>query len=295
MKRNMKKLTALLLVLTMALTLCACGGPKTPEEVMEKAAENLGKVKSMSYVMDMEIEMAIMGQPMEMKMTMDTDAVMEPLATAAKVTMSMAGTEMQMEVYGDVVDGKAYSYAGTDSGNGEMTWIRTEAESLEAEGLNGRDSVIHYMGMIGGLTEGEEETVASVTATRYDGVITQEYFEEVLSSNEMLGDMLSSVVGGDGLSVEELTENIGEMPISIWIDKERWLPVKYELDMTAMMESLMTTVIEEALAGLGEDAEMPEDFFTMEVVSASMVIDGYDNVEAIEIPEEARNAELVEQ
>lgn len=34
--------------------------------------------------------------------------------------------------------------------------------------------------------------------------------------------------------------DLGDLPISVWVEKESNLPVKYEMDMTAIMQSIMT-------------------------------------------------------
>ena len=79
----------------------------------------------------------------------------------------------------------------------------------------------------------------------------------------------------------EDTEALSDVPISIWIDKEAMLPVKYEMDMTEMMQSLMAQV----------SAAVSMEYPTVSGMKISMTIGGIDTVEAITIPDEARNAE----
>ena len=72
------------------------------------------------------------------------------------------------------------------------------------------------------------------------------------------------------------------MPITIWIDGEKLLPVKYYFDMTNMMSALMKN--------MGTD----EEGLAIDKVILSMVLTGFDNVDAIDIPQEAREAEELE-
>ena len=128
------------------------------------------------------------------------------------------------------------------------------------------------------------ETGDGVEATRYDGVITKEHLQEVLKNTGVLDDL------GDAMdlkkSLEDAAENtagLGDIPISIWIDKAAMLPVRYEMDMTEMMQKLMA----QALSAVSAEYPMVSQ------VKVSMTIGGIDTVEAITIPDEARNAQPV--
>ena len=65
------------------------------------------------------------------------------------------------------------------------------------------------------------------------------------------------------------------------MEKESNLPVKYEMDMTAMIQSIMNKTME--AAGSTETV-------TMESVYMTMLIHDIDNVESIEVPQEALDA-----
>ena len=65
------------------------------------------------------------------------------------------------------------------------------------------------------------------------------------------------------------------------IEKESNLPVKYEMDMTAIMQSIMTKTMEAADS---------TETITVESVYMTMLIHGIDNVESIEVPQEALDA-----
>ena len=68
----------------------------------------------------------------------------------------------------------------------------------------------------------------------------------------------------------------------LWVDGERLLPVKYDFDMTDMVSAMMSNM------GAAEAS------LSIDKVTVSITFTGYDNVDEIEIPQEARNAEELE-
>lgn len=66
------------------------------------------------------------------------------------------------------------------------------------------------------------------------------------------------------------------------MDGERLLPVKYDFDMTDMVSAMMSNM------GAAEVS------LSIDKVTVSITFTGYDNVDEIEIPQEARNAEELE-
>ena len=92
--------------------------------------------------------------------------------------------------------------------------------------------------------ENGTETIEGKETVRYDGVITNECFNEVFTSTGVL-DQFSSL-GVDAETAQSMLTDLGDLPISVWVEKESNLPVKYEMDMTAIMQSIMTKTMEAA-------------------------------------------------
>ena len=124
------------------------------------------------------------------------------------------------------------------------------------------------------------ETINGVETTRYEGVLSEEYFKQVLDESGVLSQIgLSSDIDEDTL--KELFTDIGSMPIMIWVDTEAEtvMPVQYAFDMTSMMQSIIKKLGGDAMANV-----------TVEKVYMRMTITGTDNVDSITIPEEAKNS-----
>ena len=115
---------------------------------------------------------------------------------------------------------------------------------------------------------------------RYEGVLSEEYFQQVLDESGVLSQIgLSSDIDED--TRKELFTDIGSVPITIWVDTEAEtvMPVQYAFDMTSMMQSIIKKLGDDAMANV-----------TVEKVYMRMTITGTDNVDSITIPEEAKNS-----
>lgn len=124
------------------------------------------------------------------------------------------------------------------------------------------------------------ETINGVETTRYEGVLSEEYFQQVLDESGVLSQIgLSSDIDED--TRKELFTDIGSVPITIWVDTEAEtvMPVQYAFDMTSMMQSIIKKLGDDAMANV-----------TVEKVYMRMTITGTDNVDSITIPEEAKNS-----
>ena len=79
-----------------------------------------------------------------------------------------------------------------------------------------------------------------------------------------------------------MLDGIGELPINLWIDEATLYPVKYEMDMTEVMNTLMTNMV----ASMGEQAEG----LTMSIpkMVISMTCKNFNAATDFEIPEEAK-------
>ncbi len=75
------------------------------------------------------------------------------------------------------------------------------------------------------------------------------------------------------------------MPCSLWLDETTWQPVKMELDLTGMVESI--------LRQLAEDPSYPSELvkgISVTGVHSTMTFTSYDGIDEIEIPQEVLEA-----
>ena len=285
MNRHSKKnrLAALLLALAICLTLSACDSgaakaPETMEEIMEKAQENMEAAESISYEMIMNIGMAVEGKTFQMSMLGKGEMIQDPMLLKMDININLGGFgSMDTILYAAMEDGQYMTYTGADMGSG-LVWQKQAVTSKDELAQYNVTAMSLYMEQAVNYQENGTEMITGVEVTRYDGMIPNEYMNEVMLQTGMLEQFDS--LGMPAEDIQALFSDLGEIPISVWINKENCLLVKCEIDMTEVVQKLMVRLME-AVEG-GEEVEMA---FTK--VAISMVITGVNNVESIEIPAEA--------
>ena len=276
-----RKLLALLLVFCMVFALAACGNKDMSDaDVMKQATENMNALKSMTAETSMEMVFSMGEDSMTMTSEMTQRVINDPISMEIVMNMVMGfggeTQEMESTVYAEADGDNLITYTQM-----EGDWYKMTQPGLEAlEEYDTTKAMGTYLEAIQNFKKTGTEDVAGVKADKYEGVITEDYFQTVLEESGL--DEQFGFDGEDSATLKELFEGIGEMPITIWIDGEKLLPVKYYFDMTNMMSALMKN--------MGAD----EEGLAIDKVILSMVLTGFDNVDAIDIPQEAREAEELE-
>lgn len=275
-KQHGRSIAAVLMALTMAVGLAACGNEGggegggdaaelTPQEVLQKSQETLNAVKSVHYDMDLGFQMSADGQTIDVKTTSAVDYTSEPVSMKMEVSADVGGQTQDTTMYLVEEDGSAVMYMNA---NGQ--WINQEVADLSE--YDATASMDLYFSSSENFTANGTETINGVEANRYDGVIVKEDMAAVLDASGM-DDMLAQMnMSSDDIDVT----NLGDLSISIWIDPTTYYPVKYEMDMTSFMQALMTQVYGDQLQGL-----------EIKGVVVSMTMSQFDEVSPVELPAEA--------
>ena len=282
MNKKLTKTLAGAVVLALTLALCACGGSSSPEDALTRAQAAFADVKSMHYTIDMDMGFSADGESMEMNTTAEADCIVDPIMMDMDMTMDMMGLfDMDLKMY-VVQDGSSYTmYTGMDNGDGTMSWSKDTLDDLgDIAQYNGKASMDIYLENGSNFKEIGAEDVDGVSAVRYDGIISQDSLKSVMDTSGVLEQYES--LGLEGM--EDLLDEMGDLPVSIWLDPDSDLPVKYEMDMTQMMQNMMNKL-------LAEEEETADVGFTVDKCVISMVCSDYNTVSNIEIPEEALNAD----
>ncbi|MGN0735476.1 MAG: DUF6612 family protein [Anaerovoracaceae bacterium] len=280
MKKNSKFL-AMALIICLIASFSACGEKSTNDaDVMKAAMENMEALNSLTAETSMDMVMSMDDEIMSMTSEMTQKVINEPLAMEMIMDMVMQiggeSQKMQSKVYAEAEGDNLITYTEVDG-----QWYKMTQPGLEAmKDYDSTASMATYLEAIQNFKKVDTEEVAGVKADKYEGVITEEYFQRILDESGV-GEQLG-LDGADAETLKQLFEGIGEMPIAIWVDGERLLPVKYDFDMTEMMSSMM------------ENMGAAEAGLSIDKVTVSMTFTGYDNVDKIDIPQEARDAEELE-
>ena len=279
------RIIALILLAAMLLCLTGCGSFETK---MAKAVKKMSALQSVHMDMDMHMDfsMTMLGESLDLdaKMVSGIDMQTEPLRARMEMGMEVLGANMDMLMYMEQNGEEYTTYVSADGG---ASW---ESESITAEEAKSQTGDVSenlkiFIDCAKSFQEAGTETVNGSAATRYDGQITGDSLESALElsgAKEMLGEGLGTELSADAFT------GLESIPCSVWIDNKSGMVVRYDMDMGAVMQSLMKDMMDEVLAsqgleGLGVEMEFRE-------VTVSVILSQFDAVGEIVIPDSAKAA-----
>ena len=285
--KRIKKLSALLCAATLLISLGACGNKTeevpvaAPTDAIIAASQKATEATSMSATTKMHIDMAMSegGQDynIDMNVDMDIDMIMEPIQMQITYIMDMGellGGAIEGDVYITEKDGVYTSHSYTFG-----QWTTEEVPLGDLEQYNVQSTMQLYLSSAESFTSAGEETLESgITATKYTGVISKEALDEVINSSGV-SDSFAGFATGDNIDWNALYQDLGELPISIWVSTEGY-PIRYEIDMTALMDKMFANMMAQL-----EESNLGTTI-TINAVTMSMDCD-YNTVTDITIPAEA--------
>lgn len=283
MKWN-KRLLALATTLTVAFTAVGCGGGSSDtadvESLLTKAQETMAGVESMASTMDMEIEMSMGEENVNMITSANILTNSDPLKMQMDMSMQIgddASQSQTMQMFAEEKDGQFVTYMNIDG-----TWYAQNANAEDLSQYNADENMDLYLNNISNFSKTGEEDVNGVTASKIEGVITGDAMKEAVEDSGIMGSVESM-----GLSAEDMEAiYANDLPLSIWIDADGYV-VKYELDMTNMMQGIM----DQAMASAGATEE--DGTITISKTFVSMTCKDFNAVE-VEIPAETANAQVIQ-
>ena len=286
--KKMNRFLALAMALVMLLALCACGegGTRsviTPdfESRMRQAQENMSKLESMHMEMSMDVtmELSVLGQtqPMDMRVYYTMDTQNEPARTKLVITTSSMGQSQEQVMY---TDESGMIYMQIDG----RSWQRQSAQgSSQANEMQPDQMLQLFLNSAGSFRETGSETINGSKATVYSGVLGGDYVKQVLETTG-LGSTLGEALGtGDA---GNLFDNLGEIPMTVAIDDESGLVVRYTMDMAVVMENLMKNLFDSLLESQGMSGVKIE--IKIGNCLATATLSQFNSVPEIVIPAEAK-------
>ena len=275
----MKLRKILAAVAAMTVLVSGCGGGQVDtaeiEALLSQAKATMATVESMAAEMTMEMDMSMGGETIETTTLASIRSQQNPLKMAMDMSMVMSdGTKIdQMQMYAVEEDGHLHTYMSMAD-----VWYAETLEMDELSQYNAEENMDLYLDHITNFTSGKQEEVNGTQATKIAGVITGDAMEEAIA-----GSGLTASAQSMGISEEMMAsmyEDLGDLPVSLWINAEGYV-LKYELDMTEMMQKIM----DESLKAMGaSEADLQMD---IEKTAITMVCSDFNAVEEIEIPEAA--------
>lgn len=296
-----KKILAFIMTAVLAASLTACadeaadsktsgGAAQSAEETAEAevdpyeaALENMNAVTSMDAQMVMEMDMTVEAngeeQSMETITTMDMVCFNDPVRMKLDMTMDMGEIgSVTQSVYAEAAEDGTYTMYLYDGEN----WTVQNVESAAVEQYDARGSMLANMDSSYHYVAAGSEQVDGANAYKYTGAITGDAMNDAILSSGAL-DSFSSL-GIDESQLESMMTDLGEIPVTMWIDEATLYPVKYEMDMTAAMDKLVANMLE----AMGDQAGGLS--MSIPKMNMTMTCSKFNAATAFEIPEEAKAA-----
>ena len=289
MKRYGNKLAALLSAICLILSLSACGGSGDGDggsdggkvDPLAAAMANMENAESMDAKMVMDMDMEVAGETLETATTINASVFNDPMRMKADMTMDMGGYgDVSLSVYAETAeDGTIvmYMYDGMDG------WYSQEVTTNDLSQYDVSSNMDSYISCATSFKQEGTEQTEGVSAYKYTGVITGEAMQEVMLSSGAL-DSLSTQMSLDESQIKDMLSDLGDIAVTLWIDEESLYPVRYDMDMTAIMDGMIGKMLETLSDGTEE--------LTMSIpkMTISMTCSNFNNATDFTIPEEAKNA-----
>ena len=272
MKQWMIKLVALFAMVAVAVSFSGCG---ISSGVMEACLTNTAQASSMTYEVETVMGMSVMGQPVSVKLSGEGSYTCDPVRVAMVLSQDTSG--MEMETYTELIGDQYIQYLKI----GEQ-WVKQALPSASMTQDPKLAMEIYLEGISRYQKEGEE-MVAGKTASKYSAVIEGEALEKVIQASGALDQLEQS--GLDASQAGELYSDLSDLYITLWVDETAMQPVKIEMNLTEMMQSIMDKL------GQMDDSAVDMDITAF---SLALTITDYNNVDEIIIPEEALSASELE-
>ena len=298
-----KKFLAFVLTAILTLPAAVCGGsgnglvvkaasPSQEEATaladeinpIEEAMKKMQSVNSMEaqVVMDMDIALAYNGMEEKLETTtaMNMVCFADPLKFKADMIMDMGDQgSTVMCMYGEPAENGTYNLYMYDGEN----WMASTGDASILAQYDAQSSMVNSIGDVSVYQFEGEEQVNGATAYRYSYVMTGEEMKEAMKS---AGTLDSAGISGAVMSqLDGMLDGLGGITEYVWVDAASLYPVKYEMDMTEVMDKLMTNIFE----SYGEQMEGIR--INVSQFKMVMVCSNFNNAKDFTVPEEAKRAD----
>lgn len=271
-----KHLLVVSMLLICILTLVGCSGTESATDVLKKSQEKEKQIESVTATADMNMEMTSNGQTVEMKSS--TDMILFTKSYKTKMHMAMDMGELgkqEAELY-SIKDDDAYTTYTNASGE----WFK---QSVDKEVFEQAIKDYDNSAYTKALLECEKDVTFEEVEEdgkkyyKFTGTITGDALKKMIDSTNLKEQLASS-----GATDISSYDKLGNLKLVVFIEKDSYYIYKVSIDMTNMMDKLMSEVMKEA----GSKDEVKIDTCTMNTKYTD-----YNNSKDFKLPKEAENAQ----
>lgn len=272
--KKAKRILVFAILAAMLLSLCGCGMFRTH---VAKAAIKMSKLDSLHADIEMQIGMGIsvLGQDVnaDAAITGGADIQRDPERVYVNLMAEVAGFEQNLLFYGVGRDGGFDVYSSADSGD---SWTKDSIEnddSSKNSKADGKSLFLLLSDSAASFKEYGKEKVNGSDAIRYNGKITSDELRQAL---ELANAKQAFEESLDVELDDDVFEDLGDVPVSIWIDVKSGMIVRVEMDMSDVMQGLVPVLVDKAMEkadiGIGVNTKVYE-------VTVSITLSEFDAVQ----------------
>ena len=272
--KKAKRILVFAILAAMLLSLCGCGMFRTH---VAKAAIKMSKLESLHADIEMQIGMGIsvLGQDVNADATVTggADIQRDPERVYVNMNAEVAGFDQNMLLYAVGRDDGFDVYSSADSGD---SWTKDSIEnddSSKNSKADGKSLFLLLSDSAASFKEYGKEKVNGSDAIRYNGKITSDELRQALelaNAKQALEESLDVELDDD------VFEDLGDVPVSIWIDVKSGMIVRIEMDMSDVMQGLVPVLVDKAMEkadiGIGVNTKVYE-------VTVSITLSEFDAVQ----------------
>ena len=160
-------------------------------------------------------------------------------------------------------------------------WYSSSVDVSDLEGYTGLADLELLWGLSGELAEAGSEELDGTDTYRYTGAFSGEEALQIIGDSGALDSVASLGLDPEEF-LDQLTREVSDIPVTVWIGKDACRVVRYEMDMSGAMNDLVREMLAAALGSQAEDVAM--EFPAMR---AGVDCWDYGAVEDFDIPAEA--------
>ena len=280
--KKYKRTIAILLVALLCIGLSGCGN--SPQDKVMAALKNMENAQSVDSQMKMVLEASIMGQEMDMTMGVSGSSFNEPMKTKMDVSLDISAqgvSEHQNTLVYVIQDGDIYNVY-TDDGSGSLSHVEMNMEEFESSQAGSSNTFANFkmiMNFIKSFQAAGNEEIDGIQTEKFNGVISGSDMKKIMEQTMASSGVDSMTDSMDGIT-QQMLEELGDLPVTIWVDTEQMVPLRLEMDMAPMFEKIMERVAEES--GLSNMSEL----MSFDTIKFTLDCRNFNNATEFEIPSE---------
>lgn len=276
----MKRFKLLCALMPLFLLLSACVSA-SPEQRLAAASERLARADSLSCTAVTDMRLGAEDGSRETTVTSRVSVSSGPVAVYCESVTEASDSDRPSEYRACVVsEGERYcAYENRDG-----LWTRRDLDGEEElSSYDLRSNIELWASGASSVTWAGSELIDGHRATRYDCVVGPEGVDAIMAGSGAY--MALPVLGLSQERAMQALSGLGELTYSVWIDNRRCLPLRYDIDMTEIMDQFLQNISSPVLSGVSVSAER---------VTVSLSLSDFGAVPPIELPAEALNAKPFE-